>query len=99
MPIFVRAPGTGSSILKPGKISDTNLNSPESPNGVQTALASDGRYPAPANALLRFLAIDLGADISATTSGKPNWSLALPFSEQFGISCAVRNTLAPVPPA
>ena len=37
--------------------------------------------------------------ISKTWSGIPNCLLASPFSEQSGISLAVRNTLAPVPPA
>ena len=36
--------------------------------------------------------------ISITASGSPNCALASPFSEQSGISLAVKNTLAPVPP-
>ena len=36
--------------------------------------------------------------ISNILSGSPNVLLASPFSEQSGISLAVRNTLAPVPP-
>ena len=37
--------------------------------------------------------------MSTTMSGKPSLDFTSPFSEQSGISLAVRNTLHPVPPA
>ena len=46
-----------------------------------------------------FLANDLGAIIWSTSSGNPSWSFAVPRSVQLGISCAVKKTLAPLPPA
>ena len=92
-------PGFGESMLNPSYSSDTMFTSPRSPIGVNSADASSGLYPAPLRALFKFLANDLGALIVPTSSGKPSCSFALPFSEQLGISCAVKNTLAPVPPA
>ena len=55
-------------------------------------------YPGPAKLLLKHAVISSGIFISVTLSGKPNWLLAFPFSEQSGISLDVKNTLAPDPP-
>ena len=57
-----------------------------------------GSYPASNSAVFKHAAISSGILISNILSGKPNCAFASPFSEQSGISLAVRNTLAPVPP-
>lgn len=76
----------------------TRSTVPISPTKVGSNLISSGLYPAPAKPSFNACAINSGTFNSVIKSGKPSVSCALPCSVHAGTSCAVKNTLAPVPP-